>query len=519
MNEAPDRPVILRTSPIDRSALTPIPMASPDEVRAAVERARRAQQVWASQPFSERVSALRRAARTLLKDRQRIIDMSRAEVGKLEVDALFTEALGPLDAVNGWAKVVEAHAQPETIRLNPLSFPKKEASLRLVPRGIIGVIAPWNFPAAGLYRSLIPALLLGNGVVLKPSEYSPESTAWLAEHLAAELPPDLLAVVQGDGRVGEALIDAGVDALAFTGSVTTGRKVSARAAECGIPASVELGGNDAAIVLSDADLPRTVAGVTHWALQNGGQACGAVEVVLVERAVADAFVERLERAFGQLRFGAPGVEADVPPLANAMQLERVQAHVDQAVAAGAQVRCGGRPFGPGFGYEPTLIDECTPDMAVVREETFGPVLPIVRVGSAFEAVQIANALDYGLTASIWTSDLDRGSRLAERLEVGVVTLNNHALTGAMPELSWAGTRQSGPGIANSRWALTTFARPKALLVDKNPAPDPFWLPFDGELLELGHRLAEAQVMKLARAYRIPWLLRRRIERIRGFFDF
>jgi acyl-CoA reductase-like NAD-dependent aldehyde dehydrogenase len=522
VSSAEERATIPRTSPIDRSFLAPIPMDAPSDATRKVEASRRAQQVWAAQPLADRIAALRRAAGALLRDRERIIDLSRAEMGKLGVDAMFTEALGPLDAVNHWAKVVRPYAEPERFRLNPLSFPRKEAHMQLVPRGVVGVIAPWNFPAAGLYRSVIPALLLGNGVVVKPSELTPESSAWFVEHIAAELPPDLVSVVHGDGRIGEALIDAGVDAINFTGSVDTGRRVSVRCAERGIPASVEMGGKDAAIVLADANLARTTAGITHWALQNGGQACGAVEVVFVERSVADALVERLARAFSMLRLDGAGagadVDVDVPPLANEAQLQRVERHVREAVDAGAQLRAGGERFGPGLGFQPALLDQCTPDMSIVREETFGPVLPIVRVGSAFEAVQRVNELDYGLTASVWTTDLDRGRRLAERLDVGVVTLNNHALTGAMPELAWSGTRNTGTGIANSRWALTTFARPKTLLVDRNPAPEPFWLPFDDALLELGHRLAEAQIEKLGRAYRIPLLIRRRIERVRAFFE-
>jgi len=518
VNETNERPRIERVGPVDRRPLPSIPMATPDEVRRAVENARRAQAAWASQPFSDRVSALRRAAKSMLEDRDRIVELCHREMGKLSADALFTEALGPMDTVNAWAKVVRPHSEDRTVRLNPLAFPRKEARTRLVPRGVIGVIAPWNFPAAGLYRSLIPAVLLGDGVVVKPSEVTPESSAWFVSHLAAELPPDLVSVVHGDGRVGEALLGSGVDAVAFTGSMDTGRRVSARCAEIGIPVSVEQGGKDPAIVLADAHLPRTVAGITQWALQNGGQACGAVEVVFVERTVADALVDGLQRAFEGLRVATGDVD-DVPPLATSAQLERVERQVREAVGAGAELRCGGRPVGAGFGFEPTLLDRCRPDMRVIREETFGPVLPVVRVGSAFEAVQLANRLAYGLTASIWTSDLDRGARLAERIDVGVVTLNNHALTGALPELPWSGTRGTGTGIANSAWALTTFARPKALLVDKSAAPEPFWLPYDDDLVELGRRLADAQIKKLGRAYRIPALIRRRIERLRAFHGF
>ncbi len=490
---------------------------TPADVRRRVELSRRAQPSWSTLPFPDRVEALRRAAKAMLADRARIIRLAKDEIGKLEVDGLFTEALGPLDNLNGWVGVIEPYVAPETVRLNPLAFPRKEARTSLVPRGVIGVIAPWNFPAAGLYRSVYPALLLGNGVVVKPSELTPKSSAWFVDHLASELPADLISVVQGDGQVGEHLIDSGIDACNFTGSVETGRKVAVRCAERGVLANVELGGSDVAIVLGDAALPRTTAGLTHWALQNAGQACGAVEAVFVERQVADELVERLTKAFTALRTGASeSLDVDVAPLASDDQVERVDAQVRAAVDAGAKLLCGGTP-GPGRTYPPTLLDGCTFEMDVIRKETFGPVLAVVRVGSAHEAIDLVNRLPFGLTASVWTSDVARGARLADRLNVGVVTINNHALTGAIPELPWAGTRESGPGIANSRWALTTFARPKAVLIDRSSGPEPFWPPFGADLAELGSRLADAQLQRVARAWKVPFLLRRRSRRIRKFF--
>ena len=248
---------------------------TPKRLREAVSRARRAQHIWRNQPFEERVAALKRAAKAMLVRRNEVLSLVKLEVGKVDVDAMFTEALGPLDAVSGWARVA-GKAVKKKVRLNPLSFPKKRAHIDLVPRGVIGVIAPWNYPVSGLYRSLIPALMTGNGVVLKPSEYTPLSSAWLAERLAEELPEGLVQVVQGDGSVGAALLEAGIDACVFTGSGKTGSKVRVRCAELGIPSSVEMGGNDPAIVLADCDLDRTVAGLTHWALQNAGQSCGAI---------------------------------------------------------------------------------------------------------------------------------------------------------------------------------------------------------------------------------------------------
>jgi acyl-CoA reductase-like NAD-dependent aldehyde dehydrogenase len=442
----------------------------------------------------------------------------RSEIGKTDAEALFHEALGPLDTVNGWAAIVRSHCAPRGVSLNPVAFPGKRASVERVPRGVVGVIAPWNYPVAGLYRAVIPALMTGNAVVLKPSEHSPRSSAWLLEVLAGQLPEGLVATVQGAGRAGEALIDAGIDACVFTGSPTTGRKVQLRCAERGIPCSAELGGKDAAIVLEDCDLARTVAGVTAWALGNAGQACGAVEVAYVERTVAEAFVQRLARAWRRLRV-APGPhgETDVAPLAHRAQFDLVRAHVEDARAKGAAVVCGGRPTGVGLYFEPTLLDRCTEDMAVVRDETFGPVLAVVRVEGASDAVARVNAGRYGLGASIWTGDTDRARRLAARLDVGVVTVNNHAFTGAIPALPWSGTRATGFGVANSELALPTFVRPRTVVIDEARGPELYWPPSDRGLLALGEILSDAQRGVLGSAWRLPLLLRERLRALRDFY--
>ena len=402
------------------------------------------------------------------------------------------------------------------MRLNPLSFAHKRAHVDLVPRGVIGVIAPWNFPVAGLYRPIWPALMTGNGVVLKPSEYTPRTSAWLIERLAAELPEGLVQVVQGDGQVGAALVDAGIDACVFTGSPRTGRTVRIQCAERGIPSSIEMGGKDAAIVLADCDLDRTVAGVTHWALSNAGQACGAIELALVDQRIADELLERLRRAWAKLMVGS-GELADVAPLANRRQLDVVIAHVEDARAKGAVVVCGGAQVGEGLGYAPTLLDRCKEGMAIVDEETFGPVLAIVRVDGAADAIRRTNGSRYGLGASIWTSDVKRAERLAERLDVGVVTINNHSFSGAVAALPWSGTRETGFGVANGPESLATFVRPRATIVDEATAPESFWMPFDQALLDLGDILADAQVGRLMRAWRLPLLLRARVATVRKFF--
>jgi acyl-CoA reductase-like NAD-dependent aldehyde dehydrogenase len=507
---------IRRTSPLDGRPLPAIPMATSVDVRRAVRDARAAQPEWAARPLDDRFAALERAAKAMLRDRATALARVKEEMGKHEVEGLFTEGLGPLDAVSAWRRVV-APVASRAVRLNPIAFPNKRARTELVARGVVGVIAPWNYPIAGLYRSVLPALLTGNAVVVKPSEHTPRSSAWLVEHLARELPFGVAQVVQGDGSVGAMLVESGIDACVFTGSARTGAGVRSRCGEIGIPSSVEMGGKDAAIVFADCDLARTAAGLTQWALSNSGQACGAIEIAYVEEPIADELVERLRRAWERLRTGPGTRDVEIHPIANARQLEVVEAHVADALKKGARLVCGGRRTGEGFGYLPTLLDRCTDAMDVVREETFGPVLAVVRFRGADEAVRAVNAAKYGLGASIWTRDVARAERLAERLDVGVVDVNNHAFTGAVPALPWSGTRATGFGVANSAWSLATFCRPKTIVVDEGSGPEPFWMPFDRDLEALGEALADAQLGRILGAWKIPLLLRRRLRRIRDFF--
>lgn len=504
--------------PVDLIPWDPVPSTTPEEVGGVVENAREAAEEWARRSLSDRQKCLERAARNLLDDRGRIVDLVRTEMGKLEVDALFSEGLGPLEVLRGWGRVVDRALSRERVRLNPLSFPRKKAYIDLKPRGVIGIIAPWNFPVAGLYRSVYPALLTGNGVVVKPSEYTPRASGWFLEHLQAVLPDGLVGLVQGAGDTGAALVRSGVDAVVFTGSAATGKKVGVAAAEVGIPSSLEMGGNDAAIVLEDANLERTAAGLTQWSLQNSGQACGAIEIAYLDRRIADRLVARLARAFSTLRV-APGpmAEVDISPVAHVAQLERIEAHVEDARAKGAEIVTGGRRTGHGLGYEPTLIDHATDEMEVVREETFGPVLALCRVDGPTEAIRRINRGRYGLTTSFWTRDPARAERLADRVSCGVVTINNHALTGAIPELPWTGTKDSGFGVAGSRHALATFTRPRALLVDQASDPEPFWLPYDRSAWRLADLLADAQLLRLERAWRLPLLLRERVRTVKDYF--
>jgi acyl-CoA reductase-like NAD-dependent aldehyde dehydrogenase len=484
------------------------------EARRATEEAHLVQPEWAARSLDERAEILERAAKRMLRDRHALLRLVQEEMGKHPVEGLFTEALGPLDAVKSWKKVLRK-ASSRRVMLNPIAFPKKRARIAMVPRGVVGIIAPWNFPVSGLYRSVFPALLSGNAIVLKPSEHTPQATAWFADHIAHEVPHGVVSVVQGDGVAGMSVVESGIDACVFTGSVRSGAKVRVRCAELGIPSSIEMGGKDAAIVLADCDLDRTVMGITHWTLANAGQSCGGIEIAYVEERIADRFIEHMKAAWTKLRTGPGDDDVDVSPLGTKHQLEVVEAHVADALAKGAKLVCGGKRT-TGLGYEPTLLDRCTEDMAVVREETFGPVLAVVRVFGVDQAIRAINRGEYGLGASVWSRDVARAERLLDRIDVGVASVNTHQFTGAVPQLPWSGTRGTGFGVANGELSLLTFMHPKTIAVDENESE--FWfMPFDRTLRELGEALIEAQIGNVLGAVRIPFLMRKRQKRVRDFY--
>ena len=506
---------IQRVSPINGEALSPVAMSTELEVKEAITLARAAQPAWHALGFEARAKLVRQGARRMLEKRAEIVVLGQEEVGKYPTEMLMTEALGPLEFVSAWIKQARHALKRRTVPVSSLAFPGKSAKVELVPRGVVGIIAPWNFPLANFFKGVFPALLCGNAVVVKPSEFTPKSGQWFVDVMNEILPPHVLQAVQGDGEVGRALTVSGIDALTFTGSVNTGRKVAQLAAERLIPVSLELGGKDPAIVLADCAFDRTVAGIMQWSLANAGQSCAAIERVYVIDAIAEKFAAAMGNAVARLR-SEPGAEVDVMPLQNLKQLELVTAQVNDAVAKGAVVRAGAKPLGRGFWFAPTVLDRCTHEMRIMTEETFGPVVCIARVKDEDEAVRLANDSTFGLNASVWSCNLTHAEALARRLEAGVVLVNNHSITGAWPQAAWTGVKNTGYGIAGSEFALHTFTRPMTVVVDKNSAPDAWWLPVDATLLEIANRLGEVQLGALLRAVALPFLMRQRAKTILAF---
>jgi acyl-CoA reductase-like NAD-dependent aldehyde dehydrogenase len=475
-------------SPLDGASLGEVKATAIDEIPAIVGRAREAQRAWAERPVAERIKLLLHAKDRLLDRAQMIAERIHAEVGKPEVEALLGEVLPSADVIVYWAHAIEELTDPVEVELDALSYPKKTGMIYREPRGIVGVIMPYNFPFALPLRTIVPALLAGNAVVFKPSEVAPRAGALVADLFDGLLPHDVLQLVQGGRDAGAALVQSDIDFVAFTGSVEGGRKVARACADRLAPCSLELGGKDAAIVLADANLDRAANGIVWGAMMNAGQNCAAVERVYVVEKVAAQLTEKIVAATKALKTGD-----EVGPLATEAQRSIVGKHVDAAKSAGAEVLAGGDGEGSaGLFFAPTVLkmESGSDELALMKEETFGPVVPIVTVKDADEAIVRANASRYGLTASIWTKDLRRGAELARKLRAGVVTVNNHAFTGAIPAAPWGGYGDTGYGVTGSPLALDALTRPRFVLVDRNRKKrELWWYPYTPVLKVIALALA------------------------------
>jgi acyl-CoA reductase-like NAD-dependent aldehyde dehydrogenase len=442
---------------------------SPAGVLGAVGRARTAQPGWAGEPLGARVRVLRRFHECLFRRRREVARSLTRENGKPVAEALSSEIGIALDFANYYAREAPRFLRAPWYNAGSLAMKRKRVRVEHEPFGVVGVISPWNYPFMLSVGVVIPALVTGNAVLLKPSEFTPESGELLASLFAeAGVPAGVLTVLQGDGSTGAALCDSAVDKIFFTGSVSTGRRVAVRCAERLIPCALELGGSDAAIVLADANVQHAASGIAWGRFANAGQTCVAPKRIYVEAPVYDAFISDLAGAVNALRVGAGGVqETDIGPMIRADAVTTLESQRDDALSRGATVvATAAAPAGAGSFFAPTVLANVPADARVLREETFGPLLPVVRVRDADEAVALANGSEFGLSASIWSADTARAARMARRIEAGSVVINDAVVVAGMADVPHGGVKQSGIGRTHGKAGLEECVRTKATVIDR-----------------------------------------------------
>jgi succinate-semialdehyde dehydrogenase/glutarate-semialdehyde dehydrogenase len=473
-------------NPATGEALQHFAKTPPETVAGIVARARATQAEWAKVPIRQRCLQLRGLCERMMATRNELADAVVRESGKPRVEALFADVFVSLDSAEHWGKEA-AHAL-RTTRLPHHSTAAKAKSGYLVhePLGVIAIISSWNYPLAIPMSQIIPAIVAGNAVVCKTSDFTPQCGALIEKlFLDAGFPKNLVVVVQGGGDVGQALIDAQPDKVMFTGSVTTGKRVAEACAKNLIPSVLELGGKDAMIVLADANLDVASSAAVWGSYTNCGQVCLSVERLFVEESVADRFTALCTEKTKKLRIGAGSDSStDVGPLIRPQHVQRMSDLVHDAVSHGAKVLCGGRPcpgLGPNF-FEPTVITNVDSSMKLFQEETFGPILAVQTVRDVEEAIARANDSPFSLAASVWTGNKQRGEAIARRLRAGAVMVNDAISYFGIAEAPHGGCGASGWGRTHGNAGLLEMVQTKYVVLDRLPRHEkPWWYRYGPDL--------------------------------------
>lgn len=489
-----------------------------DDVAAAVARARAAQPAWARLSYRDRANIILRAREIVLDQLEEIGKLISRETGKPVTEAIAMEIVPTLDFMHYFAENAKKILKRKRIGLGQYNFMARTSYLVYKPLGVVGIISPWNFPWATPLDEVVMALMAGNAVVVKPSELTPFPALKIADVFKqAQLPDGLLEIVTGDGSTGAALVEAGVNKIMFTGSVDTGKRVAEAAAKHLTPVVLELGGKDPMIVFEDANLENAARAAIWGAFCNSGQACASIERCYVHESIADKFVDLVVKETKRLKQDKASTDdIDLGAMTNEQQLEIVEDHVSDAVERGAEIRAGGHRLNDskGWFHQPTVLTGVDHSMKIMRDETFGPVLPIMTFKTDEEAVRLANDSIYGLTANVFTGDLDRGKRIAEQIDAGTVMVNEVVYTHALAQTPWGGVKQSGYGRTHGALGLLELVLAQHIHVNAMPAlADVWWFPYSkraGALFrDFARRFTTGSVIRSLPL--LPKILRRLIE--------
>jgi acyl-CoA reductase-like NAD-dependent aldehyde dehydrogenase len=458
----------------------------PDQVQTVVDDVAEVQPFWAQLTLADRSRYLRRAADVLVEEVDEVAELLTREQGKPITESYTMEVVPTIDVLHWCAQSGPKILADEPIRMGQALFLSKKAKFSYEPLGVVGVIAPWNYPWSIPFDEVAMALMAGNGVVLKPASLTPLLGERIRETFEkAGLPEGLVRVVHGGGAVGAALCESSARKIFFTGSVEVGRSVGEICARQLKGSVLELGGKDPQIVCSDADLDNAISGCVWGGFANAGQTCSGIERTYVVREVADRFLEGVSRRAGELSVGDPMQwETEIGPMVSEDQFGVVSELVDDALEGGARRVAGGAREVPGFSGKfiaPTVLAGVEDEMRIMREEIFGPVVPIIVVDSEEEALERANDSNFGLGASVWTKDRAKGERMARRIESGMVWINDHSYTHAACQCSWGGVKESGLGRSHSKFGFYECVDIKLVSWEPGMTRDFWWQPYDRTL--------------------------------------
>jgi acyl-CoA reductase-like NAD-dependent aldehyde dehydrogenase len=454
-------------SPATRASVGEIVVSSQADVDRAIARARDAQRHWAAVPIAERARIVRGAIDLLVDKRKEVVKTIIDETGKTPLESLIMEILPGCDYINFWCGRAVEELADEKRKLHGYLRPYKKLVMHYRPLGVVGIITPWNGPFSLALNPSVQAVLAGNAVILKPSEVAPHSGDWAIRLLReAGVPEGVVQTLHGDGETGAALVNGGVQKISFTGSVRTGKKIAAACAEQLIPYTLELGGKDAMIVCEDADIERAAGGAVFNSMLNSGHVCMGVERIYVVESVADEFEKRVKNMVSELRYGT-GEDVDVGAVFWDRQMPIIERHIEDARTKGAEIVVGGEADTThGLFYKPTFVRKLDHTMELMREETFGPIVSVMRVADEEEAIRLANDSQYGLSGSVWTKNIQKGIEIAKRLETGSVVINDASMAYGAPEAPFGGLKDSGVGQVNGLGGLRGYTHQQPIFIDR-----------------------------------------------------
>lgn len=472
--------------PATGELLGSVPTIGPRAVEKVVAETSELQGFWAQLPPSERARYIRRAADVVLAETDRLARLLSQEQGKPIVESYTMELIPSVDALRWISDEGQRLLADERIPMRSALFASKSSRFAFEPVGVIGVIAPWNYPWSIPLTEVAIALMAGNGVVLKPASLTPLIGEQVREVFErAGVPQGLVRTIHGGGRIGDALVKSSAEKIFFTGSVEVGRKVGVEAAKRLKGAVLELGGKDPMIVCDDADLRHTVPGAVWGAFSNAGQTCAGIERAYVVESIADQFIDGVVAKAQGMRLGNPlSWDTEIGPMTSVDQADLVEELIADATAHGAEIRCGGATELAGSSgrfIAPTVLTGVTHEMRIMKEEVFGPVLPIIRVADEAEALRLANDSEFGLGASVWTRDREKGDRIARQLEAGMTWINDHAFTHGACQCAWSGIKDSGVGISHSKFGFYECVNVKTITYEPGFTRDFWWHPYDETL--------------------------------------